>query len=429
VSRPPKGCRNPDRYQEPLGELQASRDDAQRLLDAAIVELRSNPARQHALAFAFFADAEYRARLQDARRKYPTAARANEAVSTQKSLIKKWFSEAPFYETPPSDIDAEQDLRPWFARLRDEARSNVTGEPLSNQYVRTVAQFARSVFERAGVSPNPMDAIELPSKSPPQIPFLPIADQRRLLRLDAIPLAERVMIGCGLGTGVRVGELLSIEKSDVFLDGSNPHIFVRYGGPDRAPTKSGRTRRVELFEPGLGFWRFWMRDHYTGGDLVFAGPRGGHQKHWPEKFPEWGELIGRELSSHVMRHSYAVSLLSGSWGYEPQGLEFVQVQLGHSERSTTERYYGAYEDGTWQQRVRDMTGRSLPEARKPVTAEELLGLNERPDAPVDASGPKGSGETASDRNPRHSPRKFVQSVAAAHLAASNPSLSREAGYA
>jgi len=141
--------------------------------------------------------------------------------------------------------------------------------------------------------------------------------------------------------------------------------------------KGGKVRRVELVEPGLGFWRLWMSEFYRHGDrLVFAGPHGGYQKHWPERFPAWAPLAGVErLSSHVMRHTYAVAVLSGSWGYEPKSLEFVSSQLGHADLITTQRYYAAFEQGTWAREARAMRGAGKGEPiRGPITAAELLGI-------------------------------------------------------
>ena len=81
------------------------------------------------------------------------------------------------------------------------------------------------------------------------------------------------------------------------------------------------------------------------------------------------------MSSHIMRHSYAVAMLSGTWGYEPKSLDFVSQQLGHADRITTERFYKKFEGGTWRREVRHMTGRS-DGPRRIWTADQLLGESE-----------------------------------------------------
>jgi integrase len=371
-STPPEGCKNPKHYQELLGPRFKTEAEARRLLDAAILELRDKRTLRHGLPFAHFVDAELKARYHAAKLKYETVSRAYKHTATWRSIDKCWLQDAPFYDWPPSNVSIP-DLQAWFDYLRDEAEGH-KGDPLSSHFIRNVAAFCRAVFNRAKIKPNPADSLELPKKSEPRVPYLELTAQRRLFGCEDIPLADRVMIGCGMGSGLRIGELLAMEVTEVALDDHDPHLMVKYGGPDRSPTKGRRERRVELFEPGLGFWRRWMADHRNkDSELVFAGPRGGFQKHWPEQFGSWAEKAGvRRMSSHIMRHSYAVAMLSGTWGYEPKGLDFVSVQLGHADRVTTERFYKQFEGGTWRKEVRHMTGRAGG-PRTIWTADALLG--------------------------------------------------------
>lgn len=376
LSEPPVGRKVSADYREPLGGLQATREDARRLLDAAIVELREKRTLRHGITFAIHADNEIQARLQDARRKYKNEAMANKQVATFKSIVKCWLSDAPWFDFPIHVIERD-DLQTTFNHLRDEAESS-KGEPLTGHFIHNVARFVRAVFDRAGIVPSPAERLNLPPKGEKDVRYLDLEAQVRLFSSQQLELEDRVMVGCGMGTGLRVGELLAIEPADVHLNADDPHVIVRYGGPHRAPTKGKRARRVELFEPGLGFWRIWMERFFRRGSrLVFAGPEGGYRKHWPENFPRWAPVARIDrLSSHIMRHTYAVSMLSGTWGYDPKSMEFASNQLGHADIQTTQRYYAAFESGTWQREVRRMTGRTAePAARRHVvTAAWLLGL-------------------------------------------------------
>ncbi len=97
---------------------------------------------------------------------------------------------------------------------------------------------------------------------------------------------------------------------------------------------------------------------------------------WAQRFQAWGKLAGiGRLTSHYMRHTAACSLLSGTWGYSPRSLEFVQHQLGHTEIQTTEKYYGKVIVGTWANEVALMTGTDSTVAppRRRITAADLLG--------------------------------------------------------
>lgn len=406
-SRAPSGTKFPERYQEPVGPRCDTQAEARSLLDAVLVQMRDSSAVRHGLPFASYVTAEIRARHTAARRKYESPARANRAIATWKSIDRCWLQGAPFYELPPAAIDAQDDLQRFVDYLRDEAEGR-SGEPLSPHFIRNVGSFMRAVFDRVGGA-NPAKSLRLPPKGEPQVRYLDLPGQRRLFGADedAITLEDRTLVGCGMGAGLRIGELLSLEARDVHTEDRDPHLWVQYGGPDHAPTKSGRARRVELFEPGFGFWRLWMSRFYRGGKCVFVGPAGGYRKAWPEQFPGWAAVADVDrLSSHVMRHTYAVAMLSGSWGYEPRSIEFVSQQLGHADIQTTERHYKAFEHGTWVREARRMTGRSDEAARVVVTALELLGL----DVSSDASGgemPLGlAGNGLVGVLPRHSPKSL-----------------------
>lgn len=371
LSKPPPGCTRPNDYRERLGAF-SSWDEAARVLAAAVAQIRSGAVSTLGATVAEVAERAIERLHSDALRRYGSEARANRRVSTERSIVRHWLRREPWWQVPaavvePSEIQATIDAILRSGRTRK-------GAPVSSSYVRKVAQFVRLVFDEGNVRPNPAEALSLPSKKRPAVPWWSLATQLTFFR-SAIDEEDRVLAGCGMGSGLRVGELLALEVDDLHLDVEDPHLIVRYGGPDHAPPKGGRIRRVELFEPGLGFFRTWMERYYRGGHLVFGGPLGGYRKAWPERFPEWSrDLEIRHATSHIMRHTYAVAMLSGTWGYEPQSLDFVSRQLGHADRATTERYYGDYEHETWRRQVRRMTGREdRPSAESAVTAAYLLG--------------------------------------------------------
>jgi integrase len=402
LSQPPLHKKVSENYRERLGPLQPTEDLARSLLDAAIVELRDKRTLRHGLPVSAHAAAEIQSRYQDARRRYKDDARASRSVSTWRSIDRHWVSKAVWYEFPPNAVQ-RADVQHFVNWLRDQ--DGASGDPLSGHFIGNVVQYLRAVFERAGVDPNPADGLTMPEKGEPDVRFLPIEEQFTLFR-SSLPLKDRLMIGCGMGAGLRVGELLSFEAADVHLDGDQPHLLVRYGGAKHAPTKGGVVRRVELFEPGLGFWRYWMAEHWAGTVMVFPGPKGGYQKAWPEQFPGWREITPTRLTSHIMRHTYAVSMLSGTWGYAPRSLEFVKEQLGHADIQTTQRYYAAFEAGTWGREVAIMTGRASPDAtRDVVTAAVMLGLACASNGAGSSGGGGVSRAILSSRvDPRHSPK-------------------------
>jgi integrase len=408
LSKAPDGVKNKKNYQQPIGDPVSTEEEAREMLRLVVTRLLEPDAVKHGLPFSTLVDAEIRARHMQARRKYSSDARASKAVSTWRSIDRRWLQEAPFYSMPPEVISAE-DIQRYVDYLRDEAEGQ-SGEPLSTHFIRNVGRLIRAAMARKGGT-NPALAVTLPKKSDPEIHYLELTAQGRLFAAkdergaaSTIPLVDRIMVGCGMGAGLRVNELLSIEEHQVHVYDHDPHLVVRFGGSHHAPTKGERTRRVELYEPGLGFWRLYMERFYKGGRRVFEGPKGGYLKSWPEQFPAWAVVAGVDrLSSHIMRHTFAVSLLSGTWGYEPRSMEFVSQQLGHADIQTTQRYYAAFERGTWVREARRMTGRAEPERRTPITALELLGIESSNESSEVDSQPFLAAVGASRFDPRHSP--------------------------
>jgi hypothetical protein len=132
---------------------------------------------------------------------------------------------------------------------------------------------------------------------------------------------------------------------------------------------------VELVEPGLGFFRLALQHHYRPNQkrLLFAGPQGGYLSAWPEQFVHWSEIMGERVTSHVMRHTWAYSMLSGLWGYAPQDITFVSRQLGHADIKTTQQAYGHWDPGVGLATARLLRGESRQQTQRIVTAKWLLG--------------------------------------------------------
>jgi integrase len=375
LSKKKPGLKNPDEYRERLKPCE-TREEAERLLAAAVSKRRREPVSViKQTPFAHDAEETLQRIRSDALRRYSSEAQANRRVSTPKGVLNNWLRQEPWFDKPTALISTD-DLQDTINKIMRTGRTQ-KGNPVSPAFIQHIFQFMTAVFEDRGIKPSPTLGLELPKKSKPKVEFWSIREQNNLFQCEGVDIEDRIMAGCGMGLGLRKGELLSLEIDDVHIDDDAPHVFIRFGGPDRSPPKGNLNRRVELFEPGLGFLKLWLERFFRNGrsGLVFGGPLDGYQKHWPDQFPKWGKLASlRESHSHMMRHSYAVSMLSGTWGYQPQTLDFISKQLGHKDLQTTERYYAAYEQKTWQHHVARMTGRTEKLTQKDiVTAAKLLG--------------------------------------------------------
>lgn len=304
-----------------------------------------------------------------------------------------WLSRAPFWQKSLDTIGGAE-IKAWLRDVQLAGR-NAKGAPISDSWVAQCSAAVRGVFELAEL-PCPAFDIELEYSKVKNA--LNLAQQERFLQEVVRDPLDQIMCGCQLGAGLRVGELLSLELEHVHV-GHDPHLQILYGGPNHAPTKSGKPRRVELVEPGLGFFRLAVEHHYRPNDrgLLFAGPQGGYRSDWPDRFVEWSKRFGSRQTTHSLRHSWAFSMLSGLWGYPPVDITFVSMQFGHQDIRTTQKAYGHWDPGAGLVTAR-MLRRETERTSEPVTAECLLGRGPRGPlrSPLSSRNPLQKGVGVSD---------------------------------
>ncbi len=146
---------------------------------------------------------------------------------------------------------------------------------------------------------------------------------------------DRAMLELLYATGLRVSEMLSLDISDVNLDGKSPCICcVGRRGDERTILIPDRARDalVEYVESGRSRL-------LRGGDerALFLNVRGGRltrQGLWVilKTYTKAADL-GADVTPHALRHSFAAHMLSGGM---PRSN--VQQILGHRAVSSTPAY-------------------------------------------------------------------------------------------
>lgn len=146
--------------------------------------------------------------------------------------------------------------------------------------------------------------------------------------LAAIPAGKyRVLASVLCATGLRISEAVSLRGADV--DSRRMVIRVRQG-------KGKKDRYVPLSSHLLEMLReHWKREGLS--DLLFPARRNRQRAMDPRiaqrSIKQAGRRIGKNISPHVLRHSYATFQIEH--GASPR---VVQVILGHSNVRTTETY-------------------------------------------------------------------------------------------
>jgi integrase/recombinase XerD len=128
-------------------------------------------------------------------------------------------------------------------------------------------------------------------------------------------------------SGLRISELLNLEKNDI--DSDRKIINVRGG--------KGKKDRITLLSSTAYDFLLHYLDIYGPEKLVFEGP--GKKAYSPRSVNKIIHTcaakaeIRKNVSAHTLRHSFATHLLERG-----TDLRYIQALLGHESSRTTERY-------------------------------------------------------------------------------------------
>ncbi len=175
---------------------------------------------------------------------------------------------------------------------------------------------------------------------------------------DAGPLGrrDRAILELFYGSGIRLSELAGLNVQDVDLAGSL--VKVRGKGARERLVPLGPPCR-EALERWIGERHVLARQEGTGSESpLFLNRSGGRlsgrsvARLLDDYVRKSG--IGRKISPHALRHSFATHLLDAG-----ADLRSIQEMLGHKSLSTTQKYT-AVSIG----RLLDVYDRAHPKARE-----------------------------------------------------------------
>ena len=204
--------------------------------------------------------------------------------------------------------------------------------------VAAVRGFYRFSVLAQHLDANPADDLRAPRAWPALPKFLGLEEVEKLIKqpdvATAIGLRDRALIEVLYATGMRVSELIHLRASDLNLEGGfltctgkgNKQRLVPMGAEaSKWVTKYIRDARPALLRKRTSPWLFVNAKRGT------ALSRVGFWK----ILKAYGRKAGlpRNLSPHVLRHSFATHLLEHG-----ADLRAIQMMLGHADLSTTQIY-------------------------------------------------------------------------------------------
>jgi integrase/recombinase XerD len=219
----------------------------------------------------------------------------------------------------PIDLQ-HQDVLDYMAgmiqqRALSESHQNIIINAIKFYYEAVEGQ-ARSVY----ALPRP--------KKPAQLPK--VLDKEEIKRMIALTTNEKhlCMLMLLYGSGMRLSEVIALKHEHVDTQRMIIHILAAKGKKDRDVTLS--PRQVEALN------RYWQG--HPQSEWVFEGQRPGtpYNERSIQLVVKEAALragITRNVTPHMLRHSYATHLLESG-----TDIRYIQDALGHTSIKTTEVY-------------------------------------------------------------------------------------------
>jgi integrase/recombinase XerC len=199
--------------------------------------------------------------------------------------------------------------------------------PTLARHVAAIRTFYGWLTEVENLASSPADDLRPPSigRRLPQV--LSVSRAQELAEVPEHSRRDRAVIELLYGAGLRVGELVALDWSDLDLD--QRLVRVRAG-------KGGKERRVPFGPPAEEALRAWRDESPNPHGPVFLDARGCRLSDRSARriVSRAGRRAGLpHLHPHALRHSFATHLLDA--GADLRG---IQEMLGHESLSTTQRY-------------------------------------------------------------------------------------------
>jgi integrase/recombinase XerD len=256
--------------------------------------------------------------------------------NTVSSYARDLEALATFAEKKGVAVD-QLDRRDLDAFVRSLMSSGLAPRSVARA-VACVRGFYRFVALERSDQRSPAEDLRAPRAWPSLPKFLDLDEVDRLLAQPdpSTPrgLRDKALIQVLYATGMRVSELVGLKPGDLNLDDG----YLTCTG------KGDKQRIVPIGHEAAEWTRRYMRDgrpqllHRRSSPWLFVNARDGgplsRVGFW-KVLKEYGikASITRDISPHVLRHSFATHLLERG-----ADLRAIQVMLGHADLSTTQIY-------------------------------------------------------------------------------------------
>jgi integrase/recombinase XerD len=202
----------------------------------------------------------------------------------------------------------------------------------------SIKMFHKFLIGEGLAASSPVEQLETP-KGPRRLPEVLSQDEIAEL-LDQpdtrtpLGVRDRAILETMYATGMRVSEVVAIERTHLFADEGIVRIFGKGSKERLVPIGSKALKWIAAY---LSKVRGTLVKRDVGRDVLFLNARGkplSRMSIWNlVKTSAAKAGIKKDVHPHTLRHSFATHLLEGG-----ADLRAVQEMLGHTDISTTQIY-------------------------------------------------------------------------------------------
>ncbi len=287
----------------------------------------------------------------------------NRYLGMLNSRIIPYFSHFHVDKIKPTDIMQFYDLLSRDTQIIRKKNNNgkKTGKPLSSKTIVEHHRLLHAMLQRAVywqmIVSNPAERVQPPKTKKPKRKYYD-DEQSKALVSNLMELTEdqfkyKVAIILTVFTGVRLGELMGLEWSDInFRDGivsinRSSQYLAEKGVFTKTPKTESSIRDVAIPEFVVSLleeYKYWydnQKEHY--GELWYDSNRlfvqaDGKPMH-PSTISKWFEKFVEQIglpviNFHGLRHTNATLLIA-----QNIDVSVVAARLGHAQITTTYNFY------------------------------------------------------------------------------------------
>ncbi len=211
--------------------------------------------------------------------------------------------------------------------------------------IATLRSFYRWMQKRGHMQTNPMLLIRTPKQTKRLPKAISVEQVEKLLAApdnrDTLGARDRAILETLYSTGVRVSELVDLNRNDLDFGGQTLHIRGKGKKERIVPLGSHALAAIRhyltLLEPDPRFRALRDRSMTETAIPLFVNKNGGRlsSRSVRRKLDKYlkGAGLDPTISPHTLRHSFATHLLDNG-----ADLRSVQELLGHQSLSTTQIY-------------------------------------------------------------------------------------------